>query len=81
MIIGGGSIFGGYLSSTLIKRGYSVNRARKTAMGIFAGIIPTVIFASQTDSAWTATQRSASSIAQSVESAPPEKSRPAEVTS
>lgn len=49
-----GSIFGGYLSSTLIKRGYSVNRARKTAMGVFAGIIPTVIFASQTDSAWTA---------------------------
>jgi MFS transporter, ACS family, aldohexuronate transporter len=49
-----GSIFGGYLSSTLIKRGYTVNRARKTAMGIFAGIIPVVIFASQTKSAWTA---------------------------
>jgi len=49
-----GSIFGGYLSSTLIKRGYTVNRARKTAMGIFACIIPTVIFASQTKSAWTA---------------------------
>ena len=49
-----GSIFGGYLSSTLIKRGFSVNRARKTAMGIFAAIIPTVIIASQTKSAWTA---------------------------
>src|SRR6185503_1167204 len=49
-----GSIFGGYLSSTLIKRGYTVNRARKTAMGIFAAIIPTVIIASQTKSAWTA---------------------------
>jgi ACS family hexuronate transporter-like MFS transporter len=54
LIADAGSIFGGYLSSTLIKRGYSVNRARKTAMGIFAAIIPTVIFASQTDSAWTA---------------------------
>ena len=54
LIADAGSIFGGYLSSTLIKRGYTVNRARKTAMGIFAGIIPLVIFASQTDSAWTA---------------------------
>ena len=49
-----GSIFGGYLSSTLIKRGWAVNAARKTAMGIFACVIPSVIFASQTSSAWTA---------------------------
>jgi ACS family hexuronate transporter-like MFS transporter len=49
-----GSIFGGYLSSTLIKRGLSVNRARKTAMAIFACLIPFVIIASQTKSAWTA---------------------------
>jgi ACS family hexuronate transporter-like MFS transporter len=49
-----GSIFGGYLSSALIKKGWSVNAARKTAMGIFACIIPTVIIASQTRSAWTA---------------------------
>jgi MFS transporter, ACS family, aldohexuronate transporter len=54
LIADAGSIFGGYLSSTLIKRGYSVNRARKTAMGIFAAIIPSVIIASQTKSAWTA---------------------------
>ena len=54
LIADAGSIFGGYLSSTLIKRGYSVNRARKTAMAIFAAIIPTVIIASQTKSAWTA---------------------------
>ena len=54
LIADAGSIFGGYLSSTLIKRGYTVNRARKTAMGIFACIIPSVIFASQTKSAWTA---------------------------
>src|SRR6187401_272864 len=49
-----GSIFGGYLSSTLIKRGWTVNAARKTAMGIFASLIPFVIIASQTKSAWTA---------------------------
>jgi ACS family hexuronate transporter-like MFS transporter len=49
-----GSIFGGYLSSALIKRGWSVNGARKTALATFACIIPTVILASQTRSAWTA---------------------------
>ena len=54
LIADAGSIFGGYLSSTLIKRGYTVNLARKTAMAVFAAIIPTVIFASRTDSAWTA---------------------------
>jgi MFS transporter, ACS family, hexuronate transporter len=49
-----GSVFGGYLSSTLIKRGWTVNAARKTAMAIFALIIPSVILASQTRSAWLA---------------------------
>ena len=49
-----GSIVGGYLSSALIKRGWSVNRARKTALGAVAAIVPTVILASQTRSAWTA---------------------------
>jgi ACS family hexuronate transporter-like MFS transporter len=49
-----GSVFGGYLSSALIKRGWSVNAARKTAMATFAAIIPSVIFASQTRSAWLA---------------------------
>ncbi|HET7695669.1 MAG TPA: MFS transporter [Vicinamibacterales bacterium] len=49
-----GSILGGYLSSTLIKRGWSVNSARKTALGAVAAIVPSVILASQTRSAWTA---------------------------
>jgi MFS transporter, ACS family, hexuronate transporter len=49
-----GSIVGGYLSSALIKRGWSVNRARKTALGAVAAIVPSVIIASQTRSAWTA---------------------------
>jgi ACS family hexuronate transporter-like MFS transporter len=49
-----GSVFGGYLSSAMIKAGWPVNRARKTTFLIFASIVPTVIFASQTKSAWTA---------------------------
>ncbi len=49
-----GSVIGGYLSSTLIKRGWTVNAARKITMGIFAAIIPFVIIASQTRSAWLA---------------------------
>ena len=49
-----GSVFGGYLSSALIKAGWSVNRARKTTFLAFAAIVPTVIIASQTKSAWTA---------------------------
>jgi MFS transporter, ACS family, hexuronate transporter len=49
-----GSVIGGYLSSTLIKRGWTVNAARKTTMGIFAAIVPSVIIASQTRSAWLA---------------------------
>ena len=49
-----GSVFGGYLSSAMIKAGWSVNRARKTTFLIFAAVVPTVIIASQTKSAWTA---------------------------
>ena len=54
LISDAGSVFGGYLSSSFIKRGWTVNRARKTAMGIVASIVPSVIIASQTRSAWTA---------------------------
>ena len=49
-----GSVFGGYLSSAMIKAGWAVNRARKTTFLIFAALVPSVIFASQTRSAWTA---------------------------
>ncbi len=49
-----GSVLGGYLSSALIKRGWPLNRARKTTMGIFAAMIPSVIIAGQTRSAWFA---------------------------
>jgi ACS family hexuronate transporter-like MFS transporter len=47
-----GSIGGGWLSSTLIDRGWSVNRARKTAMFICAlGVVP-VIYAPYSRNLW-----------------------------
>jgi ACS family hexuronate transporter-like MFS transporter len=49
-----GSVAGGYLSSTLIKRGWTVNAARKTTLAIFAALIPSVIIAPQVRSAWVA---------------------------
>lgn len=49
-----GSVGGGYLSSMLIKRGWSINSARKTALLTFALMMPPVIIASQTKSVWLA---------------------------
>lgn len=49
-----GSLAAGWMSSSLIARGYSVNRARKTTFGGIALLMPFVIFAAYTDSAWTA---------------------------
>jgi len=54
VLTGFGSVAGGYISSTLIRRGWSVNWARKAAMGISAIVMPFVIFASKTHSPWTA---------------------------
>ena len=49
-----GSVAGGWLSSSLIKRGRTVNSARKTAMLICAiGVIP-VVFAYRVESTWSA---------------------------
>jgi MFS transporter, ACS family, hexuronate transporter len=49
-----GSVAGGWLSSSLIKRGTSVNAARKTAMLICAfGVLP-VVFAYRVESTWSA---------------------------
>ncbi len=49
-----GSIAGGWLSSGLIKRGWTVNRARKTAMLLMAlAIVPTAL-APRAGSMWTA---------------------------
>jgi ACS family hexuronate transporter-like MFS transporter len=49
-----GSIGGGWLSSTLIKRGWSVNAGRKTAMLICALCVTPIVFASQATTLWLA---------------------------
>jgi ACS family hexuronate transporter-like MFS transporter len=49
-----GSIGGGWLSSALIKRGWTVNGARKTAMLVCALCVVPVVFASQVKSLWGA---------------------------
>jgi ACS family hexuronate transporter-like MFS transporter len=49
-----GSIGGGWLSSTLIKRGWTVNKARKTAMLICALSVVPIMFAGNTSNMWVA---------------------------
>jgi ACS family hexuronate transporter-like MFS transporter len=48
-----GSIGGGWLSSSLIKRGWSVNAGRKLAMLICAVAVIPIVYATITDSLWT----------------------------
>ena len=47
-----GSVGGGYISSALIKRGYTINRSRKTAMLICALAVLPIVLASVTSSLW-----------------------------
>jgi len=47
-----GSIGGGYISSKLIKHGWTINRSRKTAMFICALAVVPIVFASITSSLW-----------------------------
>jgi MFS transporter, ACS family, hexuronate transporter len=49
-----GSILGGYFSSLLIMRGWSVMKARKTALFIFAILELSIILAQYTTAAWMA---------------------------
>jgi ACS family hexuronate transporter-like MFS transporter len=49
-----GSIGGGWLSSTLIHRGWSVNRGRKTAMLVCALAVVPIVFTSITSDLWVA---------------------------
>lgn len=49
-----GSVAGGWLSSSMIKRGVSVNRARKTAMLICAVAVVPVVFAAKASNVWIA---------------------------
>ena len=49
-----GSIGGGWMSSSLIKRGWSINAARKTAMLMAAVAVLPMFFAAQASSLWVA---------------------------
>jgi ACS family hexuronate transporter-like MFS transporter len=49
-----GSIGGGWLSSSLIKRGWAVATARKTAMLVCALAVVPIVFASRTSNLWVA---------------------------
>jgi ACS family hexuronate transporter-like MFS transporter len=51
---GAGYMIGGWLSGRLMRAGWSVSRARKTAMAIGAGIMPTAILAPLVPSWWMA---------------------------
>ena len=54
LVADGGSIFGGWLSSFLIKRGMPVPRARKVALLLFALTVTPIVFASRVESLWGA---------------------------
>jgi ACS family hexuronate transporter-like MFS transporter len=49
-----GSVIGGWFSSALIKRGWTVNRARKTAMLVAALLIVPTLFAPRVNGMWAA---------------------------
>ncbi|MCU0643199.1 MAG: MFS transporter [bacterium] len=49
-----GSIGGGWLSSFFIKRGWTINKGRKTAMLICALCVTPIVFVSQASSVWIA---------------------------
>jgi ACS family hexuronate transporter-like MFS transporter len=49
-----GSIGGGWLSSSLLKRGWTVNRARKTAMFVCGAAVVPIVFAANAGNLWVA---------------------------
>ena len=49
-----GSVGGGWLSSTLIKRGWSINASRKTAMLVCALCVVPIVFAAKASNLWVA---------------------------
>jgi ACS family hexuronate transporter-like MFS transporter len=44
---GAGCLFGGWFSGWLVRRGHSLDLARKTALGVSAAVMPLVIFVTQ----------------------------------
>jgi len=49
-----GSVTGGWLSSSLLKRGWAVNASRKTAMLVCAVAVTPIMLAARTGNAWVA---------------------------
>jgi ACS family hexuronate transporter-like MFS transporter len=49
---GVGSLLGGSFSSWLLRRGFSLNAARKIALGASAALMPWVFFVTMTDTRW-----------------------------
>jgi len=49
-----GSVCGGWISSSLIKRGWNIHRSRKTAMLICALAVVPIVFASRVHNLWAA---------------------------
>ena len=49
-----GSIAGGWFSSALMRKGFTANRARKTAMFVCALAVVPIVFAARTSDLWTA---------------------------
>ncbi|MFC3549873.1 MFS transporter [Lysobacter cavernae] len=49
-----GSILGGWIAGRFIKLGWSVNRARKTAMAICACMVVPIVFAAKAENLWVA---------------------------
>jgi ACS family hexuronate transporter-like MFS transporter len=54
LIADGGSIFGGWLSGSLMKKGWTINKARKITLLLCSIIILPVAFVAFTDSKWIA---------------------------
>lgn len=54
LVADGGSIGGGWLSSWLIRRGWSVNAARKSAMLLCALSVVPIVFAARASNLWVA---------------------------
>lgn len=54
LVADAGSIGGGWLSSALLARGWSVNAARKSAMLVCALAVVPIVFASRASGLWTA---------------------------
>lgn len=54
VLSGLGSVAGGWLSSRLIRAGWTVNTARKVSMLAFASLVGPIVFAAGVSSPWTA---------------------------